>query len=186
MYRKPKGGGPVRGGCGRHLKACGKEPSCHQLNQSRRPRQLLPGSPKRTGRLTQSRPLAAQIRLGSKTRSPVPAQKCPQSCQTRFTTRRGGGRQRAHGPSGLESAVRTNRSSEARAEPEARPERRARDEAARRVQPRGSRGSAAAGRGPAGRGRQAGARRAGAHEAWPGARRAAWGRGPAEAPALRK
>lgn len=82
--------------------------------------------------------------------------------------------------------MRASWSSEAGAEPEARPERRAGDEGTRRVEPQGSLGSGAARRGPARRGRQAGARQAGAHQAWPGARRAAWGRGPAEARALRK
>lgn len=34
MYRKPKGGGPVRGGCGRHLKACGKSPVVTSLTRA--------------------------------------------------------------------------------------------------------------------------------------------------------
>lgn len=112
-------------GSGGHLKARGNELSCHQLNQSQRPRQFLSRSPKLTGHHTESRPLAARFGLRSRARSPVPAQKCPQCCRTLVGAGRGGGRPREHRPSELKRAARTLSQSEACAQPEAQPERRA-------------------------------------------------------------
>lgn len=170
-------------GVGGHLEMHGKEPNCQQLNQSQRPRQLPSGSQKRTERPTQSRSLAVQIGSGAKHALQFRHRNVPSPAKRRSQPRgEEGGKGRR--PSLLESAVRTNvERSRRRAGGAARAAREPGSEAGRAAgQPRVRGG----GQGPAGRGRQAGARRAGAHEARPGARRAAWGRGPAEARALRK